>query len=449
VAANGAADRAHHRLQLPRRHGSLHPPGARQAPRPPVDAATLDAFYARLRTGGGKSGRPLKASTIHEVPTVLSGALKQAVVWGWIGHNPAKLATAPSVQKAEVQPPQAEDAARLLAAATQESPELGLFLRLAVILGAHRRELCALRWPDIDFDLGEILIAGNVVRVPKQTLVHKDNKTHAKRRVAVGAGTLDLLRAHRVEQTKTALACGTALPPTAYVFSHVPDGSQPIDPDGVSHRFLKLARRLGVHCRYNLPQLVRIPAGQTTAELTVGSVPVDSATETATHQQVSAHTTTADLSKIGNVVLFDSLFVVPRPAGDPRGNAVTQEAETGRLSGAQVIRDDNPYNLASGKAFVRYSSPSGFADFTFTADRTGEHWVILRYANSGLAPSQMEITINGARRVATLGAGAGLGWYRLDGFRGVPLNAGPNQIRVAPVLGATPVDLDWVQVAVA
>ena len=70
-----------------------------------VDAATLDAFYAQLRTRGGKDGRPLKASTVHEVHAVLSGALKQAVVWGWIGHNPAKLATAPSVEKAEVQPP--------------------------------------------------------------------------------------------------------------------------------------------------------------------------------------------------------------------------------------------------------------------------------------------------------------------------------------------------------
>jgi hypothetical protein len=84
-----------------------------------VDAATLDAFYARLRTGGGRDGRPLKASTVHEVHAVLSGALKQAVVWGWVGHNPAKLATAPSVEKADVQPPQAEDAARLLSAATR------------------------------------------------------------------------------------------------------------------------------------------------------------------------------------------------------------------------------------------------------------------------------------------------------------------------------------------
>jgi integrase len=214
-----------------------------------VDAATLDAFYAHLRTRGGKDGHPLKASTVHEVHAVLSGALKQAVAWGWIGHNPAKLATAPTVQKADVQPPKAEDAARLLAAAMQESPELGLFLRLAVVLGARRGELCSLRWSDIDFDRGEVLIAGNVVRVPRQALVHKDTKTHAKRRVAVGAGTLDLLHSHRVEQAKQALSFGATLAPDAYVFSHVPDGTKPIDPDGISHRFLRLARRLGVDCR--------------------------------------------------------------------------------------------------------------------------------------------------------------------------------------------------------
>jgi integrase len=214
-----------------------------------VDAATLDAFYAHLRTRGGKDGRPLKASTVHEVHAVLSGALKQAVAWGWIGHNPAKLATAPTVQKADVRPPKAEDAARLLAAAMQESPELGLFLRLAVMLGARRGELCSLRWTDIDFDRGEVLIAGNVVRVPNQALVHKDTKTHAKRRVAIDAGTVELLRARRVTQAKDALACGATLAADAYVFSHVPDGSKPIDPDGISHRFLRLARRLDLNCR--------------------------------------------------------------------------------------------------------------------------------------------------------------------------------------------------------
>lgn len=198
---------------------------------------------------------------------------------------------------------------------------------------------------------------------------------------------------------------------------------------------------------HNLPQQVTVPAGLTAAEIVVGSVPIDPATETASHQQVSAHTTDGNLP--GDVTLFDSLFVVARPSSDPRGNAFTQEAETGRLSGAQVIRDDNPYNMASGNAFVRFTSQRGSAEFTFTAGRIGEHWVILRYANDGLTTSQMAVTVNGVRRVVILGAGAGLSWYRLDGFRSAAFNAGPNLVRVAPVQDATPVDLDWVQIAVA
>jgi hypothetical protein len=163
--------------------------------------------------------------------------------------QPGQAGDGPVGPKAEVQPPNAEEAGRLLAAAMEESAELGLFLRLAVVLGARRGELCSLRWSDIDVERGEVLIASNVVRVPRQALVHKDTKTHAKRRVAVGAGTLDMLRRRRVEQAEQALAFGVALPADAYVFSHVPDGTKPIDPDRISHRFLRLARRLGVICR--------------------------------------------------------------------------------------------------------------------------------------------------------------------------------------------------------
>src|SRR4029453_13726413 len=46
-----------------------------------------------------------------------------------------------------------------------------------------------------------------------------------------------------------ALACGVSLPGDAYVFSHAPDGAKPIRPDGVSHRFAALAKRLGIACR--------------------------------------------------------------------------------------------------------------------------------------------------------------------------------------------------------
>jgi integrase len=215
-----------------------------------LDAATLDTFYARLRRQGGKGGRPLAASSVRQIHAILSGALSRAVVWGWIAHNPARLASPPSIEQADTQPPAVDDAARLLTTAAAEDPELGLFLRLAVVLGARRGELCALRWSEVDLDQGEVLIAGAVVRVPGKALLAKPTKTHAKRRVAVGAGTtVELLRARRIAQAKDALACGTTLAADAYVFSHVPDGSAPIDPDGISHRFQRLARRLGVRCR--------------------------------------------------------------------------------------------------------------------------------------------------------------------------------------------------------
>jgi integrase len=118
-----------------------------------------------------------------------------------------------------------------------------------VVLGARRSELVALKWREVDLAAGEVLIASGVVRVAGQPLIDKDTKTHAKRRVAVGVETVELLRAHRARQAAAALAAGAALPPEAYVFARSPDGRSAISPDGVSHRFQELAAQLGVRAR--------------------------------------------------------------------------------------------------------------------------------------------------------------------------------------------------------
>jgi integrase len=252
-----------------------------------VDASTIDALYEHVRAHGGKcrhcwqrvrrgipplrageryrpqpgadeavhkldcvKGWPLSASAVREIHSVLSGAFKQALVWGWIAHNPVKQATPPTTGSAGVTPPpDAQGVARLLNVAMEEDPELGLFLRLAVVLGARRGELCALKWRDVDLDTSEVFIASGVVRVAGRPLIDKDTKTHAKRRVAIGADTAELLKSYRVRQVQTALASGAGLSADAYVFSQRVDGSKPASPDGVTHRFQQLAARLGVHAR--------------------------------------------------------------------------------------------------------------------------------------------------------------------------------------------------------
>jgi integrase len=131
----------------PARHGHpgplLHraaPPG-QQVPallpahpqRPAADAARrgLSPGFTgkeRVHQTDCVQGIPMTASAIRDVHAVLSGALQQAVVWGWRTDNPARLATPPAVEKAKVTPPEATQAVKLIETATTEDPELGLFL---------------------------------------------------------------------------------------------------------------------------------------------------------------------------------------------------------------------------------------------------------------------------------------------------------------------------------
>ena len=161
---------------------------------------------------------PMSSSAVRDVHAVLAGAFKQAQVWGWIDHNPMALVTRPAVRRVDVQPPQVAQAGRLIDTAMAEDPELGLFLVLAVVLGARRGEVCRLRWSHIDLDRGEILVGGKITSLPGELRDEEWTKNRSKRRVAIGPAVAELLRARRVEQAKQALASGVSLSPDAYLF---------------------------------------------------------------------------------------------------------------------------------------------------------------------------------------------------------------------------------------
>lgn len=232
-----------------------------------LDAEVLDEFYAELRRRGreqrvragtdpatGKTKwrsrrAPLSPSSIREVHAILSGALQQAVKWRWLPYNPARLASPPSVKKAKIVPPDVDQVQQLLEASLAEELRLGLFLRMAVVLGARRGELCALRWRHVDFDHDEIVIERGIVYVPGQPLIDRETKTENQRRIAADARTMQLLADHKAACEQVAVELGTVLAADAYVFSYTPDGSVPMHPPAVTHRFAWLARKHGVDCR--------------------------------------------------------------------------------------------------------------------------------------------------------------------------------------------------------
>jgi integrase len=120
---------------------------------------------------------------------------------------------------------------------------------MAVILGARRGELCALRWRHVDFDHHEIVIERGIIYVPGRPLLDKETKRDNQRRIAADAATMELLRAHHAVCAKAALGLGVRLSASAYVFSYAVDGSIPMHPPAVTHKFMRLARTHQITCR--------------------------------------------------------------------------------------------------------------------------------------------------------------------------------------------------------
>jgi hypothetical protein len=193
---------------------------------------------------------------------------------------------------------------------------------------------------------------------------------------------------------------------------------------------------------YTLPKEAVIPAGARSHTFTVETLPVGPGDITPSNQQLAGSIVSVENPD----VLFGSIFVVPRPRNDPRGDPVTYEAENATLAGAQVVSDAGPYSLASGEAFIRYTAPGGSATLDVQA-RAGTNLVIFRYAYTGFEPRQMRVTVNGTGRLVTFPPTPGESWYQLTAVR-APLRAGANTIRVGAVRRSAPVNLDFVQVAV-
>lgn len=217
-----------------------------------IDGETLDSFYAELRrcrsrcdrrAGGPHVCKPLGASYLRQIHTVLNGAFTRAVRWRWVGVNPVRQAEPPPQPAPDPQPPTAVQAATIVEEAWLD-PDWGMFVWLAMTTGARRGELCALRWDRLDFAAGVVDIRSAIAQVNTRTW-EKDTKTHQRRRIVVDDQTVTLLTAYLQQAAATAASIGVELAPDSFVFSPDPDRQTWINPDTVTQRYSRMCKRLG------------------------------------------------------------------------------------------------------------------------------------------------------------------------------------------------------------
>jgi integrase len=197
--------------------------------------ADIDDFYADLRLHGGREGRRLSPGTVHRVHVVLHRALAQAVRWEWIWLNPASNASPPRYVPAEICPPSAGEVAELIAQASTTHPALGLFFLLGATTGARRGELLALRWRDIDLEVGSIAFQRSLIEGPDGPLLGptKTTRTHC---VALDGSSIAALvsELERVVELNAEMAHIDR-----FIFSHKSDGSTPWLPNWVTKAFIR------------------------------------------------------------------------------------------------------------------------------------------------------------------------------------------------------------------
>lgn len=107
------------------------------------------------------------------------------------------------------------------------------------LAGLRPGECFALRWEDIEWDEGTIMVAGSLVRDQKtNTLYVSATKTpKSQSRIEVSPELLDALHAHRKWQMSAGISTG-------YVFTNATGGL--LDPSAVRRRFKKLCKAAGV-----------------------------------------------------------------------------------------------------------------------------------------------------------------------------------------------------------
>jgi integrase len=232
-----------------RRYARVHlVPAFGQRPVRKLTGWDLDAFYTAMASpapGSDGSKRGRGPATIRQAHAIMSGALGQAVKWGWVPVNAAKMASPPKVPRANITVPTAAQVRALLTAADRRDAILGRMVMLAAITGARRGELCALRWSDVDLDAGTVSIARSVLDLPGR-VEEKDTKSHAGRTVSLGEAGVTLLTLHRKDTSRVASEAGTQLRADGFVFSTTSfDGTSLVRPDHLTAFFNRVRDELG------------------------------------------------------------------------------------------------------------------------------------------------------------------------------------------------------------
>jgi integrase len=196
----------------------------------------VNKLYAELDAEG------LSVATRRLVSAVLGRALGDAVRWGKVPRNVARLADPPSLPASHVEAWSTGELRRFLAYV--EGDDLFALWRLSALTGMRRGEVLGLAWECLDLDAASLRVERQLVPLDPGVYFDSPKNKRSRRTIALDAETVAVLREHRERQLLEQDFAGDAYDHGDLVFAN-PLGA-PILPRTASDRFLRLRKAAGV-----------------------------------------------------------------------------------------------------------------------------------------------------------------------------------------------------------
>lgn len=225
----------------------------------------IEEHYNFLRSEGLKSRSKTKPSqskgmsetTLAHVHTAFSKALTKAERTRTDNGKGSILKDNP-MKYLEVKPKQRRTSATikylepneinaLIATAFNYDSEMHVFINLAATTGARRGELLGLNHQDLDIERKELRINKAVNQTRRDgVVIGKTKNETSNRTLPLSDKIIEMLKAHKLKQQKSASTMGILLPADALFFpKYISNPTMPITPVNISKRFSTIARKAG------------------------------------------------------------------------------------------------------------------------------------------------------------------------------------------------------------
>lgn len=162
------------------------------------------------KQGNTKEQKRISASTVRRYLTIVQSVLNQAVKLDIIESSPAKAEklTIPKSQAPKIDIFTKQEAAEMLSCLEHEPLQYQVLIQLAIMTGARRGELVALKFSDFDYQNNKVTIERSAYKLKGRPIQLKPPKDYETRTISINQYCLELVELMKIDKQKEANRLG-------------------------------------------------------------------------------------------------------------------------------------------------------------------------------------------------------------------------------------------------